>query len=727
MEMKLRAKLRGAAVVLLVVVGAGLCATAVAAAEPAAPDQEPAWFTKIKEQYTRQYKNPGEAPPLPTVSPAPRWPAREYGYRQNKFPWSGFGLVCDPVNKEALFLCGHNGGMPFGTMGSWALAEDGKTWREMKFTSTALDPLRQKALAARKPAKDGEAAARNVFYAALDAAREAKAIKADPAKLTGEAVKLAEEFSAALAGAKADGWEKEAVERAKPLAEKALAGLKSAKAALEGGKVDATVLESCFDAQWALDEAAAALACSPGSREGARGVYDPQNKCVVLFGGSHHDYMSSETWIYDCAGKSWRQAWSKTAPSPRMNADIKFDEGKKTVALSGGRTVLNKMVAQQGFMAAPAGEWTFDAKSGEWNGDAGAPGGSRIYRTIVPAYDPRCYDAAPRGDPKATADWLDGLKPNTWTIVPMQPAPAPERDWGTAVLDPDRDQIYRWSGGHCADPSTIVSTYHPGINRWSIPFVAEIYGKGMSFNGRPDCLNHTYLHYAYDPLSKRLICASMGGTGVYNPDIRDFEFSVDQPFNCHIYETCTVGTPKGVVLWGQGGQMWLFDYPGKAWKKFPVVGRAPAPLTDFGAIAYDSKRDAIWMVAPTRERKPSGNIWRLDMKTGQIQAMNPANSENIGKRFNGALMRESAYLPTVDLMLFNNFVGSRQAAYDPEKNRWVLLNINRDIDIKGTGLGGYGLSLGMRYDAKRDLVWGLSSWKKIFVIRIDSKTLEVSE
>ena len=173
------------------------------AGEETAPGQEPAWFAKIKADFARPAKNPKDAPPLPPLAPAPRWPAAEYGYREFKFGWNGVAIVCDPVNREALFLCGHNGGMPFGTMGSWALAEDGKTWKELKWASAVLDPLREKCVAARRPAKDGEAAARNVFYAALDAAKEAEAATNGPAKLIAEAAKLTEELAAALGAARA--------------------------------------------------------------------------------------------------------------------------------------------------------------------------------------------------------------------------------------------------------------------------------------------------------------------------------------------------------------------------------------------------------------------------------------------------------------------------------------------------------------------------------------------
>jgi hypothetical protein len=270
----------------------------------------------------------------------------------------------------------------------------------------------------------------------------------------------------------------------------------------------------------------------------------------------------------------------------------------------------------------------------------------------------------------------------------------------------------------------MVSTYHPGINRWSVPYVAEIGQKGMTFNGRPDCMNHTYLHWAYDPVSKRLICASMGGTGVYNPDTRDFEFSVDQPFNVQIYETCSAGTPKGVVLWGQGGQTWLFDYKEKAWKKFPVTGKPPAPQCDGSALCYDAKRDVLWMSSFQGYQKPSGNIWRLDMKTGQVQAMSPANADAIGKAkgFSGEI-RESLYVPSVDLVLYNQFVAGKEVAYDPDKNRWVVLaNVTQNPKLN---LGG--VSDTLNWDPKREVIWNLNSYKRISVLKLDPKTLVISE
>ena len=642
---------------------------------------------------------------------------RDGEWGREKWDWEGVAVVTDSVSRETLFLGGQVGGAAQGAIGNWALAEDGKTWREITCASATLDPLRDRCLAARRPAKDGEAAARNVFYAGCDAAREAEAVKDKPAALIDEALRLAGELSAALAAAQASGWEAEGIARARPLVDHALAGLRTARDGFQQGRLDASLLKACFDAQWALDEAAADLASAPGPRRSPSAAFDPDNRRVLLFGGSHGDYMLSDTWLYDCATRAWRQVWPRMAPTPRMAATLGWADDRRLFTLTGGKTVLNKMVYQQCDMPAPEGVWTFDERTGQWTGDNGVDPGARAYRTLVPGYNPCWYDAAPRGDAATVAAWLAALEPNTWTAVPTPPARAPEREWGTAVFDPDRDQIYRWSGGHQADPSDLVSTYHSALNRWSIPHVAGILGKGMGFDGRPDCQNHTYLHYAYDPVSRRLVCTAMGGTAVYNPDRRDFDFNMPQPFNRQIYETCLAGTPAGVVVWGNGF-FGVLDVKAREWRKLPVAGTLPRTCCDGSAISYDSKRNALWLATFANYQKPSGNIWRYDMQTGAVEALNPANADAIARArgFNDTI-RESVYLPTADLVMFNNFVQKKQAAYDPAQNRWVVLNIAPRLERQGS------VSDTLVYDAKRGCVWNLNAYGLLYVIRIDAARL----
>jgi len=341
--------------------------------------------------------------------------------------------------------------------------------------------------------------------------------------------------------------------------------------------------------------------------------------------------------------------------------------------------------------------------------DAGVPPATRTYLSVVPQYDPCWYDAAPAGDAKAVSRWFDELPPNQWTEVPEGPRSAPQRDWGTAVFDPDRDQFYHWTGGHMADPSSIVSTYHVAIGRWSIPYVAEYFGKGIGFNGRPDCMNHTYLNYAYDPVSRKLVCTSFGGTCLFDPDRREFEPRIEQPFRQHPYFTKTVSTPRGVIAWDRGF-FGLLDAQARRWIELPVEGDLPRVVHgDENAITYDARRDVLWMMAADGYQKMNGQVWCYEMKTRRVRSMDPADIDTVGVRVRP---RESIYLPDLDVVLHNSFADDRQIVYDPAANRWITMAVRPSQ----AGLGKPGI--GLMYDARRNLVWAMDNGRRMYVLRV---------
>jgi hypothetical protein len=296
------------------------------------------------------------------------------------------------------------------------------------------------------------------------------------------------------------------------------------------------------------------------------------------------------------------------------------------------------------------------------------------------------------------------------------------------VLNPEMDEAYYWTGGHEADDSDLVHTYHLATNRWSIGYVADFFRggmgatKGMSFSGRPDCANHTYINYAWDPVTRRMINSSTGGTCVFNPERGDYDLRSVSPFGHDNYTAKAVSTPRGVVFWTPS-YFGLFDAKTGKHERLAVKGRLPAPDHDGTSVCYDPKRDVIWMVtwAPTL-----GQAWRYDMKTGLVEGMNPAGQKAFvaAKVFDG--FRETAYLPKPDLVLFNNFAGpsARQVAYDPEKNRWVTLAISRGKN-SSNALGH--VAVGYVYDARRDLVWGIGNRNLNFVLKVDPATLDISE
>src|SRR5690349_6558506 len=98
-------------------------------------------------------KSPGPMPPVPV-----REKGGEYG--PEKWTWEGVAIVADPVNHETLYIGGRCGGAEFGTLGNWALAADGKTWRSLETDRGAYPgggdrygSIRDKILSARQRAR----------------------------------------------------------------------------------------------------------------------------------------------------------------------------------------------------------------------------------------------------------------------------------------------------------------------------------------------------------------------------------------------------------------------------------------------------------------------------------------------------------------------------------------------------------------------------------------------
>jgi hypothetical protein len=337
--------------------------------------------------------------------------------------------------------------------------------------------------------------------------------------------------------------------------------------------------------------------------------------------------------------------------------------------------------------------------------------------------------------------------------VPTAPRPAGERDWGDCAFDPERDQIYWWTGGHCADTADIVQTYHAGINRWSIPYVAGIGFGGIGLTGRPDCNNHTYKAYAFDPVSKKLIHCYRTGTSVYDPDKRDFTALVkEQPFHYNAYGVKCVGTSKGVVAWTGGcndggpGEWYFgaFDAKELKWTPLPVKGPKPPPNVhgDEGGMTWDTKRNVLYLHAAKAYETPDpeGKVYRYDLGSGESAMLTPKNGAAIGGKFHA--VRQTVYLPEQDLVLFGmgpRGVKDRHVAYNPAGDRWVYLNIptaalKASLDAaKGQwsfGPGGGevgGVAGNPQWDPKRKVVWTMGNYKGVFVLKLDPKTLVVSE
>ncbi|MBL8025164.1 MAG: T9SS type A sorting domain-containing protein [Fibrobacteres bacterium] len=282
------------------------------------------------------------------------------------------------------------------------------------------------------------------------------------------------------------------------------------------------------------------LTVQPKPRANTAMAYDPVRKKIVLFGGDHLDYLMNETWVYDCATRTWENKNPSNRPRPRAgHALLYLPKSGKIVMMGGYRYEANQTNEFE--------MWSYDVGTNVWvlnkrftaneewprmglswtgfGGHAATDLGDTIIaltdsanspygyspQTLRMAYDPSIVDnqgtltygtqrdtvglrggwtnpswyttgAAP--DTNAAETALRSLAANTWTLITPPQTPGGDRTWGTAVFDPDRDLFMRWSGGHAAYCGTDVPHYSPNKNRWSLGYLPE---GPLEYDGNNEC------------------------------------------------------------------------------------------------------------------------------------------------------------------------------------------------------------------------------------------------
>jgi hypothetical protein len=500
---------------------------------------------------------------------------------------------------------------------------------------------------------------------------------------------------------------------------------------------DALIALRKWSVYWA--ETPEFLAPEPPPRALSPIVYDEKTRLYVLFGGDHLDYLMNDVWVFDMAKKKWEQRHPKTAPPPRANHSLKAT-GDGKIALSGGYTYTSNTDYVGGqYRDHNDGDWTYDIEKNTWTGTGKAvEPNQRVYRTGP--FHPDFYLQGPNPDAKETQEKLKSVPTNTWVSMKPPQLPRLNRDWGTAVLDPDRDLILRFSGGHSAHGGTDVLHYHLATNRWELPFPVEFplgqlysntsYPEGFNFNRRPWVTGHTYKNYGYDTVSKKMyFTGELNYTYIYDPEIGDWAGRFPKPKGmvyggCFYTLTCGT-TPQGLVCWTQQGQIYRLDPAKKEWQLLPLTGATlPGSNVDNATVIYDSKRERLLLTRRQYADQDNfdGEMYEVDVKTNKVQALGPAGRDGVKPvRF----LREAAYDAANDLVLFGFvFQGDdrRTLGYDCAGNRWVSLKLTGDDP---NGKTGRNVSLGLMYDAKRKLFWAVDTNSNVFVLRLDPKTADV--
>jgi hypothetical protein len=310
------------------------------------------------------------------------------------------------------------------------------------------------------------------------------------------------------------------------------------------------------------------LAEQPPPRCNAPLVYDPKNKLIIVFGGDAQDRYLSDTWVYDCAKRRWRELETNVRPFPRTVPVLCTLGDTGRVLMGGG---IPGVPWPPGFRHRPRGDfgneiWMLDPAEATWTRVAGAfpltywqsavydaragrvllsRFSSRYHKygalsvlgwkpaltpseekgTLDPGepvykyHPPEWYRTdVPPADEKAGEKLFAALKPNVWTPY-KPPKDAMMRTWGSATIDTGRHEILYWGGGHCGYCGTDVSHFSLKTLRWSSSFPPEFpgapysgfYGNESSFllpcrsfHGRP-WVQHGRVSYAWDPVTKTCV------------------------------------------------------------------------------------------------------------------------------------------------------------------------------------------------------------------------------
>ena len=248
-----------------------------------------------------------------------------------------------------------------------------------------------------------------------------------------------------------------------------------------------------------------------------------------------------------------------------------------------------------------------------------------------------------------------------------------------------------------------------------------------SFTGSPWMTGHTYKSTGYEPASKTMIFAARGYSYFFDPAKGQWtKAGKPNPFRSNAYITTLCTTPKGVVAWAENGKsgtdLYLLNAKDRTWTKLPLNTTLPQTSPDEHGMAYDAKRDRLLLFSGVDRNR--GDVMAYAMKTGEAGWLNAA-----GKARAGVRSRETVYLPELDAVLVGKTVAGDGGKvlwllYDCGKNAWFGAELAGSSRIARDGSM---VCLGLMYDPNRKLVWAADQYNRIYVLKLDPKTLPLNK
>ncbi len=695
-----------------------------------------------------------------------------------------WGSLCyDAHNREMVLFGGNNGGSEFNDTRTWVYSPAKNEWRRQECASPLMKEMRAKAAALRAEGVRLYGACMNrYFHTELPAEKEAKLGTLAKA-LGAEVDALAKELEG-----KGEGAEKRQFAQVSG----DLAAAKDLLAKI-GDAPNPDSLKAGLAAKRRLRRAEHGLLGEPPPRAHSPMVYDPKTKKIVLFGGDRLDMLHGDTWVYDCATRKWEERRPEVSPSPRAGHAFVYLPESGKLALVGGYK-FDSQTGYWGalYRQLPVQVWTYDAAGNKWEfikewplpaGKKAAPGagpaymrskgagfvlaagegdvllfpGSTTYackldvskadaagaakRGAKPGaverrtgpYDPDWYLAGEAPAESAFQAKLKSVPANQWTVVAGKETllPRQNRDWGTAVYDPDRQAIYRWSGGHSAHCGSDIPVFSMKTGRYHQKYAPSFPLDGIgscgsqpsrsTFLGRPWISAHTYHSYAYDNVGRKMICCGHNSFSfVFDPAASSWTHK-PQPAGMDrdcFYTLTLCATPTGPYAWTKFGALFKYDGKGDTWSEVKTSGeKLIGTRCDGSGMCYDSKRDRLIMTHSNFK----GDLMAVDLKTLAAKKLAPKGMA----KATGHFLRETCYDASRDVVVVATRGKRRYTGpitwpvYDCAKNAWIA------VEISGPNCSG--CSMGLMYDPARKNVVAVDTNSQVYILKLDmskGKTLE---
>jgi hypothetical protein len=311
------------------------------------------------------------------------------------------------------------------------------------------------------------------------------------------------------------------------------------------------------------------------------------------------------------------------------------------------------------------------------------------------------------------------------------------------AIDPGRQVIYRWSGGHSTYSGNDVLHYDIKSNRFSSSYAPEVplewigASSGIpgevSFKGRPFLTSHSYKMYAFAQGFGKLVIVKSPYTYFYDPERRDFDPNpLFFDFNDTRDNVMITATPNRVVAWSRIGVFSLRN-DGQGWKQIAgPLGDPGLPHRDCSTLLYESKRDRVLFI-PGEGTSP-GNVWALDLATDTLTSLAPAGASWILQAFPAPeftvkrVFRDAVYVADQDVVLVPKIASSSATAftlpaYDVAENRWYAYEFPTSEVAGLFARNTSSASTSMVYDSANGRIWVMDTQARIWILKLDKSSI----